>query len=98
MRCSETGTSSVDWAQLSKFYLKTETECNFRNVMFLNKNRTVFEMRTMGNVQKHNICTNVLSSQTFKSYLCNGLFLRGLDRVLALDLNCGRPVFCRLTG
>jgi hypothetical protein len=25
--------------------------------------------RTMDNVQKHNICTNVPSSQTFRSYL-----------------------------
>jgi hypothetical protein len=25
-RCPEIGTSYVDWAQLSRFYLKTETE------------------------------------------------------------------------
>jgi hypothetical protein len=28
------GTSSNDWAQLSKFYLKTETESSLRNVVF----------------------------------------------------------------
>jgi hypothetical protein len=26
--------SSIDWAQLNRFYLKTETECSLRNVMF----------------------------------------------------------------
>jgi hypothetical protein len=30
--CPETGTSSVDWAQLSRFHLKTETESSLRNV------------------------------------------------------------------
>jgi hypothetical protein len=30
----ETGTSSVDWAQLSKFYMKTETESSFWNAVF----------------------------------------------------------------
>jgi hypothetical protein len=44
----EVGNSSIDWAQLSTFYLKTETESSLRNV-FLNINRA------MGNVQKHNI-------------------------------------------
>jgi hypothetical protein len=29
----EIGTSSVDWAQLSRFHLKTETESSFRNVV-----------------------------------------------------------------
>jgi hypothetical protein len=38
----EIGTSFIDWAQLSRFYLKTETECSLRNVVFLNKNRAVF--------------------------------------------------------
>jgi hypothetical protein len=54
-------TSSVDWAQLSRFYLKTDTESSLRNVVFCNINRTVFldKDRTMDNVQKHNICTNV---------------------------------------
>jgi hypothetical protein len=28
------GTSSIDWAQLSRFYLKTETESSLRNVVF----------------------------------------------------------------
>jgi hypothetical protein len=36
-------------------------------------NRTVFldEDRAMENIQKHNICTNVPSLQTFRSYLLN---------------------------
>jgi hypothetical protein len=43
------------------FYLKTETEYSFRNVVFCNINRTVFldKDRTIDNVQKHNICTVV---------------------------------------
>jgi hypothetical protein len=49
--------SSIDWPQLSKFYLKTEKESNLRNVMFKNIKGTVFldKDRTMDNVQKHNI-------------------------------------------
>jgi hypothetical protein len=43
------GSSSIDWTQLSSFCLKTETESSLRNVVFLNKNRT------MDNVRKHNI-------------------------------------------
>jgi hypothetical protein len=35
--CPEMGTSSIDLAQLSRFYLKTETESSFRNAVCLNK-------------------------------------------------------------
>jgi hypothetical protein len=68
-RCPEIRTSSIDWAHLSRLYLKTETESTLRNVVFWKINRTVFldKERTMDNVQKHNICTNVPSSQTFTS-------------------------------
>jgi hypothetical protein len=61
----EIGTSSIDWAQLSRFYLQTETEFSLRNIVFLDKDRT------MDNVQKYNMCTNVPSSQTFTSYYKN---------------------------
>jgi hypothetical protein len=30
----EIASSSIDWAQLSRFYLKTETESSHRNVVF----------------------------------------------------------------
>jgi hypothetical protein len=43
-QCSEIGTSSIDWAQLSKFYLKTETEPSVRNDVF-------WKIRTMDNVK-----------------------------------------------
>jgi hypothetical protein len=32
--CPELGTSSIDWAQLNRFYLKTEAESSLRNVVF----------------------------------------------------------------
>jgi hypothetical protein len=51
----------------SPYLLKTETESSLRNVVFLKINRTVLD-KTMDNVKKHNICTNVPSSQTFRSY------------------------------
>jgi hypothetical protein len=56
----ETGISSIDWAQLSRFHLKTETESSLWSAVFWKINRTVFfdKDRTMDNVQKHNICTN----------------------------------------
>jgi hypothetical protein len=61
----EIRTSSIEWAQLSRFYLKTETEPSLRNVVFWNINRKVFldKDRTMGNVQKHNICTTVWNNE-----------------------------------
>jgi hypothetical protein len=30
----EIGTSSIDWTQLSRFYLKTETESSLQNAVF----------------------------------------------------------------
>jgi hypothetical protein len=57
-------TSSVNWAQLSRYHLKTETESSLRNVMcVVNKNRT------MDNAQTHDIFINIPLSQTFRSKL-----------------------------
>jgi hypothetical protein len=50
-------TSSIDWSQLSRLHLYTETESSLQNIV-LNKNRT------MDNVQKRNTYINVPSSQT----------------------------------
>jgi hypothetical protein len=63
----EIGTGSIDWAQLSRFFLKMETESSLWNVVFWNINRTVLlgKDKMMENVQKYNICTNVPLSQTF---------------------------------
>jgi hypothetical protein len=33
-RCLEIGTSSTDWAQLSRFYLKMETKASLLNAVF----------------------------------------------------------------
>jgi hypothetical protein len=46
----------MDWAQLNRFHLKTETESILRKVLFLNVNMTVSldKDRTMDDVQKHN--------------------------------------------
>jgi hypothetical protein len=57
-KCPKIRNRSKDWAQLSRLYLKTETESSLRNVVFCNINRTVFldRDRTMNSVQKHNIC------------------------------------------
>jgi hypothetical protein len=57
--CPEIGTNTISLAQLSRFYLKTETESSLQNVVFLNKNRMV------DNVQKHNIC-NGISTRIFQ--------------------------------
>jgi hypothetical protein len=39
--CQEAGTVSIYWAHRSRFHLKMETESSSRNVMFLNKDRTM---------------------------------------------------------
>jgi hypothetical protein len=49
-------TKYIDWIQLSRFYLKTETESSLRNVATLNKHRTT------DNDQKYKICRRVVSS------------------------------------
>jgi hypothetical protein len=57
-RCPEIWTSSIDWAQLSRLYLKMETESSLRNVVFCNINTTVFlDKDRIMDVKKHNICT-----------------------------------------
>jgi hypothetical protein len=40
-RCPEKGISSIDWAQLIRFYLKRDTECSLEKLLF-NKKRTMF--------------------------------------------------------
>jgi hypothetical protein len=46
--CPDIVSSSIDWAQLSRFHLKTESESSLRNVMFFK-----YKYRTMDNVHKH---------------------------------------------
>jgi hypothetical protein len=72
-RCPEIGTSSVDWVQLSRFYLKTETESSLRNVVFWKISRTVFldKDRTMDNVQQHNICAKMPEHKIVSFFLCD---------------------------
>jgi hypothetical protein len=43
---SRTLVPSIDLDQMSRFYLKTETESSLRNAVFINKNRTVFYIKT----------------------------------------------------
>jgi hypothetical protein len=59
--CSEIGTNSIDWAQLSRIHLKTKTESYLRKVVCFKKNRT------MDNTQKYINCINIPSSQTLRS-------------------------------
>jgi hypothetical protein len=61
--------TSIDWAQLSRFYLKTETKSSFRKVWFWKIIRRFLDKdKTMDNVRKHNIRTSVRSSETVRSY------------------------------
>jgi hypothetical protein len=66
---TETETKHVDSAEMSRFYLKTETvvyETSFSN-----------KSRKMDNVQEINNCINIPSSQTFRSYLRSCTFVTG---------------------
>jgi hypothetical protein len=59
------GTTSFDWAQLSMFYLKKETESSLQNVVFFNKkkNGVLDKNRAIDNVQQCHICIyNLYSS------------------------------------
>jgi hypothetical protein len=61
----EIGTSSIDWAQLSGFYLKTKTESSLQDVVFWNtKQSGVLDKNKTDSVQKNHICHNVPSPQT----------------------------------
>jgi hypothetical protein len=59
----EIGTSSIDWIQLSRFYLNSYTESSLRNVVVWKINGTVFldKDRMMDNDQKRNICNKKIS-------------------------------------
>jgi hypothetical protein len=49
------GTSSVYWAQLSRFYLRTEIESSLRNVILKYKQDDILNKgETMDNVQERN--------------------------------------------
>jgi hypothetical protein len=61
--------TSIDWARMKRFYLKTGTESSLRKVAFWKIIRHFLDKdKTMDNVRKHNIRTNVTSSQTSGSY------------------------------
>jgi hypothetical protein len=64
-RCTEIGTSSIDWPQLSRFYLKTEIESSLRNGVFWKIKRTVFldKDRTIDNMEKHNVCSCIMTGK-----------------------------------
>jgi hypothetical protein len=68
--CTETGTSCIDWAQLSRFYLKTgRVQSPKRCVLKYKQDSVLNKNRTMDIVQKHHIRTNVPSSTAFRSYV-----------------------------
>jgi hypothetical protein len=56
--CLAVGTSSISWAQLSRFNLKTETESSLQKVLCFK------QKQDGGYVQKHNSCINIPSSHT----------------------------------
>jgi hypothetical protein len=62
------GSSSIDWAQLNRFCLKTDTEFSLRNVVFKYKHDSVLdENRTMVNMQKlFHLTLHPVSYQTEK--------------------------------
>jgi hypothetical protein len=71
-------TSSINWAQLSRFHLKTDTDSSLWNVVLNTNRRTDY-------VQKHSICINVPLSQTFRPYLssyCLTLSCLPIDNVV----------------
>jgi hypothetical protein len=47
------GTSSIDWTQLSRFYLKTETESSLRNVILNKKQDDVLNENTTMNMSRN---------------------------------------------
>jgi hypothetical protein len=62
------GTSSVVLAQLSRFYLKTETESRLRNV-FLIKSRMVFWIKTERCLISRNMIFVIFVMSVFILYL-----------------------------
>jgi hypothetical protein len=55
--------------QLSRSYLKTETKSSPKRCFFNKQDGVSDKDNNAENVQKHNIYTNVPSSQPFRSYL-----------------------------
>jgi hypothetical protein len=66
----EIATMSIDWAQLSRFYLKTDRIRSLKCCVLKYKQDGVLDKnRMLDNVQKHNVCTNGPSSKNFRSYV-----------------------------
>jgi hypothetical protein len=57
----------IDWDQVSRFYLKTETESSLRYVVFWNikQDGVLNKNRTMDNVQKRNIFIIVTNLRSY---------------------------------
>jgi hypothetical protein len=65
-RRPERWTSSIDWSQLSRFFLKMETESSLRNFGVLNKNRTMMSRNiiiTVLNFKRDSVNTKSRSEQ-----------------------------------
>jgi hypothetical protein len=78
--CPEVETSCTDFAQLSRVYLKTETESSLRNVVLLNKKRAT------DNVPKHNVCTIILIGEQYQLYY-TGTIKVSLNHTLSISLH-----------
>jgi hypothetical protein len=86
--------SSIDKAQMNRFYLKTETESSLRNVVFWKVNRTVFlyKDKTTDNIQKHclfwrknRFCIIILYSVKLMWRLLSFHYIKLNNRILKTD-------------
>jgi hypothetical protein len=68
-RWPEIGTSSIDWAQLNRFYLKTQTESSLRNVkdiIFVGRKVFIqFSLTALVTCEKRLPCTAITSTDMF---------------------------------
>jgi hypothetical protein len=69
------GISSIDFAQLSRFYLKTERESSLRNVVFINVNRTVLWTKTGRWIMSRNIIFVIINKNVLETWNNSKLFL-----------------------
>jgi hypothetical protein len=102
--CPEIGTNSIDWAQLSRFHLKMETECSLRDVVCFNKTgrwiksrNTIVEIIAVccENHKKHintlclkNVFLNVKTGGTY-SYQCASKSCNYVTKLKLVLATCG---------
>jgi hypothetical protein len=94
MFLSETLSCCIDYAQLSRFYLKMETESSPWNIVFLNRNRMIM-CRNMFVLlyHHHTLLDLIIQKVRILRTERNGSLAVVTEKILDLGINIFQPIF-----